>query len=61
MIMMTPLPNKNLSTKTAIDLIKLSTCLFQGRMKKSNLKTCGIMRLDGMSNRIRSTLFSKNT
>jgi hypothetical protein len=61
MIMMAPLSNKNLFTKNIIDLIKLSTCLFQGGMKDSGSETYEIERLDGTSSRTRSTLLLENT
>jgi hypothetical protein len=61
MIMMAPLLNKNMSAKTTMDSIKLSTCLFQGGMRESGLKMCEIKRLDGMPAKTRSSLFSKDT
>jgi hypothetical protein len=59
MIMTTLLPSKNLFTKNIMDSIKLSTHLFQGRLRGS--KTCKIGRLDGTYVITRSTLFSKET
>jgi hypothetical protein len=61
MIMTTLLLDKNLSTKTIMELIKLSACLFQGGMRESGSETCKIGRLNGMSIKTRSTLFSKDT
>jgi hypothetical protein len=59
--MRAPLLNKNLSAKTTMDPIKLSTCLFQGRMRESGSKMCKIKRLDGMPTKTRSSLFSDDT
>jgi len=61
MIMMVSLSNKNLFAKTTLDLIKLSTCLFQGGMKDSGSETCKIARLNGSYVMTRSTLFSEET
>jgi hypothetical protein len=72
MIMTTLLPSKNLFTKNIMDSIKLSTHLFQGRLRDSGSKTCKIGRLsgsktckigrlDGTYVITRSTLFSKET
>jgi hypothetical protein len=61
MIMTTLLPSKNLFTKNIMDSIKLSTHMFQGRLRDSGSKTCKIGRLDGTYVITRSTLFSKET
>jgi hypothetical protein len=61
MIMKTLLSNKNLSIKTTMDLIKLSTRFFHGRMRESGSKMCRIKRLNGTSIRIRFTFLLKNT
>jgi hypothetical protein len=61
MIMMAFLSNRNLFAKNTVDLIKLSTHLFQGGVRDSGSKTCRIGRLDGTSTITRSTLFLKET
>jgi hypothetical protein len=60
-IMMAFLSNGNLFIKNTIDLIKLSTCMFQGGMKNNGSKTCEIGKLDGSFVITRSTLFLKKT
>jgi hypothetical protein len=61
MIMTVLLSDKNLFTKTITNLKKLSTCMFQRRMRESGSKTCEIERLDGTSTKTRSTLFLEDT
>ncbi len=59
--MTAPLSNKKLSTKNIVHSIKLSIRLFQGGMRDSGLKTCGIGKLDGTYAITRSTLFLEET
>jgi hypothetical protein len=47
--------------KHMVDSLKLSTRLFQGKMRDIGLKTCRIERLDGTSIITRSTLFLEDT
>jgi hypothetical protein len=61
MIMIAPLSDKNLLTKTTTDSMKLSTRMFHGGMRESDSKMCGIKRLDSTSARTMSTLFLKDT
>jgi hypothetical protein len=61
MIMTTPLSNRNTYTKNKMDSIKLSIHLFQGGMRDSGLKTCGIRRLDGTFIITRLTFFLEKT
>jgi hypothetical protein len=55
------LSNKSLFAKSIVDSIKLSTRLFQAGMREDGLEMCKIKRLDGMSNKTRSTLFLEDT
>jgi hypothetical protein len=61
MIMIAVLLDKNLSSKTTINSIKLSTHQFHGKMREIGLKMRRIERLNGTFARTRSTLFSKYT
>jgi hypothetical protein len=61
MIMMALLLNRNLSIKTTMNSIKLSTCLLQGRTRENILEICGIESLDGTFAITRSTLFLEDT
>ncbi len=61
MIMIAPLLDKNMFTKTTTNSIKLSIHVFQKKLREKGSKTWGIGRLNDTFVRKRSTLFSKDT
>jgi len=56
-----PSMRQNMLAKTTMNSTKLSTRLFQGRMRESGLEMRIIRRLDGTFVKTRSTLLSKDT